>query len=125
MKDTIETLRDVLLVFLVVMLVYILYQRLLRILGKKQKSTRYPIIGENLEWSNDTTATLEVEMLEAGELSVDIFDQQGQAVLHIEKNNYPIGKHYFTMDISSLSPAKYFVKVTSEHQQISRYFQRV
>ena len=33
-----DTLKDVLLVFTVVLLVYVLYQRLLNVLGKKEKS---------------------------------------------------------------------------------------
>jgi hypothetical protein len=38
MKNMLETLQDVLLVFTIVLLVYVLYKRLLVVLGKKQNS---------------------------------------------------------------------------------------
>ena len=44
-----NTLKDVLLVFTVVLLVYVLYQRLLQVLGKKERSKRYTRVSEKLE----------------------------------------------------------------------------
>ncbi len=43
-----DNLKDVLLVFTVVLLVYVLYQRLLQVLGKKERSKQYARVGEEL-----------------------------------------------------------------------------
>ncbi len=122
MKDSLETLRDVLLVFSVVLLVYILYKRLLKVLGKKEKSKRYPSLGEELIWTDDRTATFSVTLEEPSSLALSVFDNSGSKKQELINGQYDVGTHTFDVNLQSLPAGKYYLKVISEHQEASRYF---
>lgn len=125
MKDSLETLRDVLLVFSVVLLVYILYKRLLKVLGKKEKSKQYPSLGEELVWKDTRTASFSVTLEEKNKLELMVFDSLGNKKLDIIEGPYEIGTHTFDVNLQSLPAGKYYLKVISEHQEASRYFDLV
>jgi hypothetical protein len=125
MKDSLETLRDGLLVFSVVLLVYVLYRRLLKVLGKKEKSKRYPTLGETIEWQDSRNASVQVSLEEPSNLKLAIFDSTGKQLLEVLNGSYDVGTHELQMNLSSLTPGKYYLKVTSNHQEASRYFDLV
>jgi hypothetical protein len=125
MKDSLETLRDVLLVFSVVLLVYVLYKRLLRILGKKEKSKRYPTLGETIQWQDERHASLLITLEEPSELKLSVFSSTGQPVMEVVQGKYEEGTHELAINLSSLSSGKYYFKVTTDHQEASRYFDLV
>jgi hypothetical protein len=125
MKDSLETLRDGLLLFSVVLLVYVLYKRLLKILGKKEKSKRYPTLGESIIWHDARNASIAITLEEPSELKLAIFNTSGEVQMELLKGKYEIGTHELPMNLSSLSPGKYYLKVTSDYQEASRYFDLV
>ncbi len=125
MKDSLETLRDVLLVFSVVLLVYILYKRLLKVLGKKEKSKQYPSLGEELILKDPRHALFSVTLEEKSNLSISVYDNTGNKRLDVINGEYSIGTHDFDVYMQSLPAGKYYLKVISEHQEASRYFDLV
>ncbi|MFN8777723.1 MAG: hypothetical protein ACK5XV_13260 [Flavobacteriales bacterium] len=119
-----ETLKNTLLVMLVIMLVYVLYKRLIHILKKDQVMTRYPALANALKWSEDNRqATIEVTLQEKMYLIVDIFDQHGNRVLHLAEGEYVAGPQHFAFSRSALVPGRYYYKVTSPWEQASQYFE--
>jgi len=104
-----DTLKDVLLVFTVVLLVYVLYRRLLNVLGKKEKSTRYVEVSETMEWEG-RSLKMTVESLRPMELQMA--DRQ------LEK-----GTHAIELDCASLTKGRYYVWLKTSAQEYSRYFE--
>ena len=121
MKDTLETLRDVLLVFTVIILVYVLYKRLLRILGKPERKKKYPVIGEQIKW-NGRVAELEVNLEEKTTLAIDIRDTSGHNMSEVKEVDFEIGKHFIPVDCSMLQPGRYYFRIVSAMQESSHYF---
>lgn len=122
MQNTLETLRDGLLVFSVVLLVYILYKRLLKILGKNERSKRYPTIGEEMIWKDKRTTTVSITLEEDSNLSISVYNNVGQKMNELMQGFYKIGTHDFDIDLSSLPAGRYYLKLVTEHQEASRYF---
>jgi len=122
MKDTLETLRDVLLVFTVVLLVYVLYKRLLRILGKDDNQKKYPMIGEVTRWTDARHALVEITLSEPAHMHVAVYDNGGNKVLDVSEGDYEVGKHELGIDCSSLMAGRYYYTITSPVSQSSQYF---
>lgn len=122
MKDSLETLRDVLLVFSVVLLVFVLYRRLLRVLGKKEKSKQYPSLGEELIWKDNRQATFSVTLEENSYLMLSIYNSEGIKQVDVINGEYSIGTHHFDVNMQTLPAGRYYLKVISAHQEASRYF---
>ncbi|MFN5621004.1 MAG: hypothetical protein ACK478_06870 [Flavobacteriales bacterium] len=117
-----DTLKDVLLVFTIVLLVYVLYQRLLQVLGKKQKSTLYATVGENLNW-NGSMLLLQLEAARTMELEVAVKDADGVELIRQAARTLAIGSHEIEVDCSSLTKGRYYVWLKTPAQEYSRYFE--
>ncbi len=123
MKNMLETLQDVLLVFTVLLLVYVLYKRLLLILGKSKHKIIYPTIGEKVVWKDPKHASLEVSLQENTNLSLSVFNQLNEKVLDIFQRDFEIGKHALDVDCTSLPQGKYYFKLISTKMESSQYFE--
>ena len=116
-----EYFRNALLVTLVLMLVYVLYKRLLRVIGRDNIQTKYPAIGNTLEMTG-TEATIVVELANSAYLVVTICDSDGNLREHLGEGEFAKGTHRFSVSLSTLPSGKYFYKVTSPYQEASQYF---
>lgn len=117
-----DTLKDVLLVFTVLLLVYVLYQRLLRVLGKKEKSSHYAAVGESLEWKGKTLS-MTMEVAKPMPLEVAVRNPQGHTLLREPDRNLEKGTHIVAIDCNSLSVGRYYVWLKTPSQEYSRYFE--
>jgi hypothetical protein len=117
-----DTLKDVLLVFTVVLLVYVLYQRLLQVLGKKEKSKRYARVSEKLEvgsgWLN-----MELELEQPMLLELSVHEAQGEKLLTPKDQSLEIGSHRIQVDISTLKRGRYYIQLKTPSEVYSRYFE--
>ncbi len=120
--STLETIKNALLISLIIMLVYILYKRMLKVLSKDNIKSKYPEIGNSLTIEN-TKATILVKTRMPAYLIFEVFDAKGNKKLHIAEGDYEIGDHQVTFDLSSLEKGKYYYKVTSPNQESSQYFE--
>lgn len=120
--DTLETIKNALLISLVLMLIYVLYKRLLRVVAKDQIQSKYPNVGNQIEW-NGKQATVHVELKMDLYLIIDVFTNEGNKVSTIVEGEYSTGKHAFVFDTTGWAPGRYFYKVTSSHQESSQYFE--
>ncbi len=122
MKNTLSTLQDVLLIFTVLILVYVLYKRLLIVLGKDKHKKVYPTIGEKIVWSDTTHATIEVDLKKPAHLELSIFDANNTRVHDVLNKEFEIGLHSLEVDCSSLSAGKYYFKIVAPQLESSQYF---
>jgi hypothetical protein len=116
-----ETIKNALLVFVVIMLVYVLYQRLLIILGKKKRDQRYVTLGEKVEWIGKI-ATIEMTLYMEQPLSVLIFDQSGKEISKVADQKYLPGHQFIEVDCSGLSTGRYYFRINAPAHVSSVYF---
>jgi hypothetical protein len=116
------TLKDVLLVFTVVLLVYVLYQRLLQVLGKKERSKKYARVGEELELQNGVLK-MTMEVAQPMELLLSVHKPSGETVVTLEERTLSEGSHTVEVIVSSLSPGRYYLQLKTPAEVYSRYFE--
>jgi hypothetical protein len=116
-----NTLKDVLLVFTVIMLVYVLYQRLLQVLGKKERSKRYARVSEQLQLQ-DGVLKMQLELDQAMVLKVTVHAASGEEVLKVDDRSLEAGAHAIEVDVTSLSQGRYYMQLQTPAEVYSRYF---
>jgi len=121
MDKTMDIIQDFLLVSVVIMLVYVLYKRLLIVLGKKEKNKQYLILHEGIEWSN-ASAMLPLESLLDDTLNVSIIDANGIVVRTLPEKSIPVGKQTLDVSLDGLPAGKYEIRLMSRMQHHSVFF---
>jgi hypothetical protein len=121
--DNLVILRNALLLTLLVMLVYVLYKRLIRLLRREHVQAKYPAMPNSIEWTPEGQARIFVELRAKMYLIVEIFDQHGNRMIQLAEGEFPGGRQIFTFERRHLIPGKYFYKVTSPHEEASQYFE--
>jgi hypothetical protein len=117
-----DNLKDVLLVFTVVLLVYVLYQRLLQVLGKKERSKKYARVGEELK-INQGMLAMEITVDQPMSLLITVHHTSGDEMLKQESMQLETGLHSIEVNVSSLSAGKYYVQLKTPSETYSRYFE--
>jgi hypothetical protein len=117
-----NTLKDVLLVFTVVLLVYVLYQRLLQVLGKKERSKRYARVSEKLEVAGGMLK-MEVELEQSMTMKLSVHANQGESLFSLDERSLEVGKHTIEVDISALKSGRYYLQLQTPAEVYSRYFE--
>lgn len=121
--DDLDLLRNALLVTLLVMLVYVLYRRLLRVLRRDHVVARYPALANSIRWTGDGEAHIELTLADRMYLIVDVYDQHDNRVLQLAEGEFLPGVQEFTFHRRDLIPGRYYYKVISPHEQASQYFE--
>jgi hypothetical protein len=119
---TLETFRTVLLATLVILLVYVLYKRLLTLLGKKKKNESYATVKS---WKyNKTNNELDITVLVpiVGNIKLDVYDDNGKLILQSDRGSLTKGTHTITEKITPGGKGKHYYKVISPNHEISQYF---
>jgi hypothetical protein len=117
-----DTLKDVLLVFTVVLLVYVLYQRLLQVLGKKQRSKQYARVGEQLALENGVLK-MQVTLDQPMTIQISVHSSQGEQVLALDDENRDIGMHSIEVRVDTLKAGRYYLQMQTPAETYSRYFE--
>jgi len=119
--STLEAVKNALLVTLVILLVYVLYKRMIKVLYRDKVMSQYPSIGNQLTNENGKWI-ISVELHRTTHLIIEIFDQSNNMVLKVAEGEYPSGMQKFACDVNALKAGKHYYKVTSPNQQSSQYF---
>ena len=117
-----ENLKDVLLVFTVVVLVYVLYQRLLQVLGKKERSKCYTRVSERLELSGGILK-MSLDIDQPMILKLTVHASQGEVLLKPDDQSLEAGSHRIEVDVSSLNPGRFYIQLQTPAEVYSRYFE--
>ncbi|MDZ4750449.1 MAG: hypothetical protein SGI87_02455 [Flavobacteriales bacterium] len=116
-----ETLRNALLITLLVVLVYVLYKRVLSALGKDEIKERYVYFTEDsLQDGGSTKIGIETKL--AQDLKLSVYKNSGELLTTIHQGSMEQGIHYFDMSEHSLAPGKYYCEMITEKQKDSIYF---
>lgn len=117
-----NTLKDVLLVFSLVLLVYVLYKRLLQVLGKKERSKRYARVGEHLQLQ-DGVLKMQLDLDQPMTLCVTVHTAGGEQVLKQEDRSLETGAHTIEVDVAALAQGRYYMQLQTPAEVYSRYFE--
>jgi hypothetical protein len=117
-----DNLKDVLLVFTVVLLVYVLYQRLLQVLGKRERSKKYARVSEKLEIA-EGRLKMDLAMDQPMVLKLSVHTHGGEPVLTLEDRSLESGEHNIEVDISALKSGRYYIQLQTPAEVYSRYFE--
>jgi hypothetical protein len=115
-------LRNALLGTLVLMLIYVLYKRLLKVLSKDKIHLQYPQLQNSLEWASKKEAIIKIELFNPSSLLITLHNEIGDQLETIAHGDFPTGLKGFPMNIEKLGSGKYYFKVVSDKQQASQYF---
>ncbi len=115
-------LRNALLGTLVLMLIYVLYKRLLNVLGRDKIHAQYPQLQNNLEWVSKKEALIKIELFNPSNLLITLHNEKGDELETIVSGEFQTGMKDFPMNIEKLCSGKYYFKVVSDKQQASQYF---
>lgn len=99
MNTTLETLRDALLLTLIVILMYIMYKRLLRILGKDKASRPRATLLDSTDRFEEGTFRVRFNLPEAAQVILEIYRDDQQEALQRLEANLEAGDH--TLEISA------------------------
>lgn len=78
--------------------------------------------GEKLEWKDDKTLIMEIDLPADMHVNVDVWNEQHQQVLQAVSEDCKQGKHKFEINCSSLPVGRYYLKIKSDSQESSLYF---
>jgi uncharacterized membrane protein YhiD involved in acid resistance len=122
MDFSLDTLRDALLLGLIIMLVIVLYRRLLRFLGKDDKAA-YASLSDQQAVIEDGQLKVRFHLPEQGSARIEIRDE-GNKVLQValESDELPVQEHEISIDISGFTPGKYSYHLITHNQQSQRFF---
>lgn len=118
-----DTLTNVLLTTLVILLVFVLYKRLLSLLGKKKKNETYTTVES---WKFDAASkVLHVNFVVPRKTIVkfEIKNSSESAVITSEETSYDPGKYDFSQNLVTLPAGRYYYKLISTNHEVSQYFE--
>lgn len=116
-----ETLRNALVITLLVILVYVLYKRMLHAMGKNEIKERYIYFTEDsLKDEKGSEIGVEAKSRQNVQLAVHTID--GNHVQQFFEGEIEVGILRFDLSKLALSPGKYYCLMTTDKQQDSIYF---
>lgn len=121
MSTTQDYLTNILLVTLILFLVYILYRRLLVMLGKDQVQHQYVHFGNARIEQEGGSWKVELEVPADCEVKVVILDADGNERATVHDGSLTAGDHSLNV-VTRLEPGTYTCRFTSPHQRAERYF---
>jgi hypothetical protein len=117
-----ELLRDALLVSLVAILVFILYKRLLHMMGRQNVQAKYPALDAETTIENEQVC-IRLQLLQPMQLKVSVLDENRNVLEVIQDNHSEKGDHSFVFNTNGRSAGKYVFEIVTPHEKSLRYFQ--
>lgn len=115
-----DTLRNFLLVSLVVLLVVILYKRLLKKMGSKHASSKYTNFIEVRRVEGDVKIKIDVPRKE--EVSLSVYDDADIEVDTVFSGSLDEGEHEFNWKQTRREGKNYYCQLKTKNQRATRYF---
>ncbi|MFM9004653.1 MAG: hypothetical protein ACKOSR_04015, partial [Flavobacteriales bacterium] len=102
--------------------VYVLYQRLLQVLGKKQRSKQYARVGEELALENGVLK-MQVTLDQPMTIKLSVHTSAGEQVLAVDEQSREIGTHSIEVRVDTLKADRYYLQMQTPAETYSRYFE--
>jgi uncharacterized membrane protein YhiD involved in acid resistance len=116
-------LRDALLVTLVLMLVYVLYKRLIKVLSREHVQALYKVTVLDLASTADDRYELRILAEQEVELAITIHQADGAFVEEAYKGIFGKGEHVVSASRNGRSAGRYYFQITTSNQSVSQYFE--
>jgi hypothetical protein len=117
-----ELLRDALLVSLVAILVFILYKRLLHMMGRQNVQAKYPALDAETT-IQDGQVSIRLQLLQSMQLKVSVLDENRNVLEVIQDTHSEKGDHSFVFKTIGRHSGKYAFEIVTPHEKSLRYFQ--
>ncbi len=117
----IEILRNLLLISLLTMLIYIMYKRLIHLMQRQNTMAKYPSLDAACTWDGSMVylgMTIERNM----EIEVMAVCDDSQWCQEIFKGSVNQGHHNYGLETVHLPAGKYHFQITTPHEKAMRYF---
>lgn len=122
MEELLETGSNALLVLLILIAAYVLYQRLLRALGKGKYKYAYPEIESHKIDRVGKTISIAFNLHIAAHVKIEVFDHEKKSVLILCDENFAAGKQNVFGSISSLAVGKYTTRFEADGHVMTKFF---
>ncbi len=113
--------RNVLLVSLIAILVYIMYKRLIHLLQRQHVQAKYPALDAALLWT-DKVVSMNVELKIKMDILVTVCKENGELLQEVHRQSDAIGKIDLSFDTTALQKGKYYFEIQTPHEKALRYF---
>jgi hypothetical protein len=113
--------RNVLLVSLIAILVYIMYKRLIHLLQRQHVQAKYPALDAALLWT-DKVVSMNVELKIKMDILVTVCKENGELLQEVHRQTDAIGKIDLSFDTTALQKGKYYFEIQTPHEKALRYF---
>lgn len=117
-----ELLRDALLVSLVAILVFILYKRLLHMMGRQNVQAKYPALDAETIIENEQVS-IRLQLLQPMQLKVSVLDKNREVLEVIQDAHSEKGDHSFAFKTNGIVAGRYAFEIVTPHEKSLRYFQ--
>lgn len=122
MKSPQDYLTTALLITLVLFLAYLLYRRLLVILGKSEQPVHYVNFRDDFLSVEAGVLRVGIEVPEACDVDLRLRNTEGEVVHTFNDGALAEGSHDFELDTTDLTPGRYVCKCLTGNQRAERYF---
>ncbi len=123
MANTLDTLRDALLLTLVVILMYILYKRLLRVMGKDKVNRQRLSEVEGSGVFSNGVLVIRFETPTTALVEISVANREGDIEISKRVNTFDEGVHEVQLDMLDLErDTTYFYAIKSDDQVIVKRF---
>jgi hypothetical protein len=119
MNDSMDVLRNTLLVSLIVILTYILYKRLISFLNRGNLSSENYAHIPRFSWKENV---LRFELELPGDQNVIIELGEEGSFHELQQQKMVFGKHSLEFPLSELAPGKKTCRIITETNRIERFF---
>jgi hypothetical protein len=116
-----EIIRNLLLVSLLAMLIYVMYKRLIHLMQKQHTMAKYPSLDAACTWDGSMVylgMTIEQKM----EIEVVAVCDESQWSQSIFSGSVDSGHHNYGLETVYLPAGKYHFQITTPHEKAMRYF---
>jgi|LauGreDrversion4_2_1035121.scaffolds.fasta_scaffold85404_3 hypothetical protein len=120
--NQLDLLRDTLLVSLVAILVFILYKRLLHMMGRQNVQAKYPALDAETT-HQDGQVSIRLQLLQPMHLKVSVIDENRSVIQVIQDLYSEKGDHSFVFKTNGRHSGKYAFEIVTPHEKSLRYFQ--
>lgn len=121
MTSTLDTLRDALLLTLIVILMYILYKRLLRVMGKDKVNRKRLTEVDGSGLLSNGVLMIRFEIPTKSVIEISVAKQEGNTEISNRTSSYDEGVHEVQLDMKELERGMtYFYTIKSDDQVIMK-----
>lgn len=118
---SLDLLRDALLLSLVLMLVYVLYKRLQKVIRRDSVDARYILYKEDLQWDGHQ-GVYSFHLTKSTHLIASVHEEDGTLVRTLTDGERTQGEQHIAFGSDQLPTGRYYLKIQVPGQDSSFYF---